>query len=411
MPHIKSTAISISPGTATVYAGNSVTLKASLTSAVAGEKSNDDITWTTSNARIAKVSAGGGVTGVGYGTATITAKSESGDSAKATISVKTIKASHSSEKLIGGVVYYAKFKTYGTGSTPLKYSSSDKAIATVNESSGRVQVNRGEKASDSIKTGTVTITAKTPAGDSASMKIKVADEPVIADLSKWQGNIDWSVAKRTIDLAILRVSYGARTMAEVEHYEFKYPSYSTSCVKEDIPYAVYDYVLYKTKSQAEKEATIFYKASTAGNRRPLFFVVDAEESFLTWANTKAFIAKLRSLAKKDYGGRVRVGLYIGQYVYKDWKLKAPLQNLNDSKTPDFVWIPRYGVGNTGTINSSTLPNQPCDMWQFTSSAYVPGISGKVDLSTLYDQSGGKLSNYSGFGFDWLIEGGPATSIK
>jgi uncharacterized protein YjdB len=410
VPHIKSTAIALSPASGAVYAGSTLTLTPALTSAVPGQKSNDEITWSSSDDAIATVTTGGTVTGVSYGTAIITAKSESGDKANAEINVKTIKASHSSERLIGGVVYYAKFKTYGTKSTPLTYSTSDKKIATVNASTGKVQVNRGAKASDAIKTGTVTITATTPEGEKATMKLKVVDEPVIADISKWQGNIDWSQAKRTIDLAILRVCYGARTMAEVEKYEFKYPSYSNSCIDEDIPYGVYDYVLYKTKAQAEKEATIFYKAATADGRRPLFFVVDAEESFLTWANTKAFIAKLRSLAKKDYDGRVRVGLYIGQYYYKSWKLKAPLQDLDDSKTPDFVWIPRYGTGNTGTINSSTLPDQPCDMWQFTSSAYIPGISGKVDVSTLFDVNGKKLSKYSKFNIDWLTEGGPATSI-
>jgi GH25 family lysozyme M1 (1,4-beta-N-acetylmuramidase) len=273
-----------------------------------------------------------------------------------------------------------------------------------------VQVNRGKKASDPIKTGTVTITAKTAAGDKATMKIKVVDRPVIADISKWQGDIDWSEAKQTIDLAILRVSYGARTMAGVKKYEKKYPSYSASCIKEKVPFGVYDYVLYKTKAQAQKEAEIFYKAATLDGQKPLFFVVDAEESFITWKNTKYFIAKLRALAKKEYGGRVRVGLYLGQAYYKKWKLKAPVQNLKKSDTPDFIWIPRYGSGNTGTINSSTLPNQPCDMWQFTSSAYVPGIKGKVDLNTLFDKDGNKLSEFAGFDIDWLLEGGPATSI-
>jgi GH25 family lysozyme M1 (1,4-beta-N-acetylmuramidase) len=86
------------------------------------------------------------------------------------------------------------------------------------------------------------------------------------------------------------------------------------------------------------------------------------------------------------------------------------QDLADPTTPDFVWIPRYRSGslNNGTIDvEAKLPEYPCDMWQYSSGAYFPGIKGKVDVNTLYDLEGNPLSGKDYFSFDWLVAGAEA----
>jgi uncharacterized protein YjdB len=400
-PLTEASGMTISKTSATIYASNTLSLSASLVSEdPALPPPNDVITWSSSDPAVATVSANGLVTGIGFGKATITATAEGGASASCEVTVKTIKATKTSVTLQGGVYYDVKFTTYGLGSSPvLTYASSNKSIATVT-AAGRVAVNLRNSESGQLKTGTATITATTAAGDKATMKVVVIDSPTIVDLSKWQGNIDWASASKSIDLAILRVSYGNDTAIEP-----KYASYSSSCDRYVVPYGAYSYARYSTKAQAEQEATTFYNTATAGGREPFFFVVDIEEKQMTRAATEAYLKKLRALARQDGIQRLKVGLYIGHHLYKQLGLNVETDLSNDA-TPDFIWIPRYG-SNTGTVDASpSIPDFPCDLWQFSSSGYLPGISGKVDMNTLYDHDMVALTDRTGtgrsyFSFDWL----------
>ena len=129
--------------TATVYAGKTVTLKAT---------SNDKdakATFTSSNTKVATVSSTGVVKGVKAGTATITA---SYGNAKATCKV-TVKASTIKFAKKTATVYTGKTVTVKATATPsatIKYTSSNTKVATVNSKTGAVK---------GLKAGTVTITA------------------------------------------------------------------------------------------------------------------------------------------------------------------------------------------------------------------------------------------------------------
>ena len=78
------TKVTLDKTTATTYVGQTVQLKASCTPASGVDTT---LTWTSSNAKVAKVSAKGLVTGVRSGTAKITATAKSGKSATCTITV------------------------------------------------------------------------------------------------------------------------------------------------------------------------------------------------------------------------------------------------------------------------------------------------------------------------------------
>ena len=129
--------------TAAVYTGKTVTLKAT---------SNDKdakATFTSSNTKVATVSSTGVVKGVKAGTATITA---SYGNAKATCKV-TVKASSVKFTKKTAVVYKGKTVTVKAalaGVSSVKYTSSNKKVATVNSKTGAVK---------GLKAGTVTITA------------------------------------------------------------------------------------------------------------------------------------------------------------------------------------------------------------------------------------------------------------
>ena len=129
--------------TATVYAGKTVTLKAT---------SNDKdakATFTSSNTKVATVSSTGIVKGVKAGTATITAAY---GNATATCTV-TVKASSVKFAKKTVVVYKGKTATVKAklaGVSSVKYTSSNNKVATVNSKTGAVK---------GVKAGTVTITA------------------------------------------------------------------------------------------------------------------------------------------------------------------------------------------------------------------------------------------------------------
>src|SRR4029077_14739203 len=78
--------VTVSPASPSVPVGQTVQLTATPKDGSGNPLSGRTVTWATSNAALATVSASGLVTGVAAGTATITATSE-GKSGKATVSV------------------------------------------------------------------------------------------------------------------------------------------------------------------------------------------------------------------------------------------------------------------------------------------------------------------------------------
>lgn len=184
----------------------------------------------------------------------------------------------------------------------------------------------------------------------------------IADISKWQGTINWSKAKNELDYVFIRVQYGSNLI------DSKYKEYVAGAKQYKIPFGHYAYAQYVSVSDAVQEAKDFWKRS---DKNATTFVIDVEE--ITTRNssdlvpaTQAFIDYLHSQGAK------KVGLYSGDSFYKTNKLSRV--------KADFLWIARYGVNNG---KPSTKPSIACDLWQYTSTGSVSGISGDVDLNALY----------------------------
>ncbi|GEK33427.1 DUF5776 domain-containing protein [Kurthia sibirica] len=181
------------------------------------------------------------------------------------------------------------------------------------------------------------------------------NNPLIADISKWQGDIDWSKAGKALDLVIIRTQDGINT----EDYMHK--NYETNANKYNLPYGVYSFVRAGTPAQARIEARKFY--SRAG-KNTQFYVLDVEvktnkNGYSMRSVIEAYENEMRKLTNK------KVGLYVANHLYSSFNLKT--------SDFDFVWIPRY---------SSTAPVHKHDLWQYTSRGSVPGIKGNVDLNYL-----------------------------
>jgi phage minor structural protein len=183
----------------------------------------------------------------------------------------------------------------------------------------------------------------------------------IADISKWQGSIDWSKASKDLDLAIIRVQYGSLTI------DSKYKEYVAGAKQYKVPFGHYAYAQYLNVNDAIQEAKDFWARS---DKSAQFYVVDVEE--VTTNNTSDLVPATQAFI--DYlhsQGAKKVGLYSGDSFYKT-------NGLSKVKA-DFLWIARYGVNNG---SPSTKPSVSCDLWQYTSAGSVSGISGNVDLNAI-----------------------------
>ena len=183
----------------------------------------------------------------------------------------------------------------------------------------------------------------------------------IIDISHHQGNIDWSKASKDVSLAIIRTQYGTSTI------DRKYAQNIEGCIKYEVPFGVYIYVTFKNVAQAVEQAKDFY--NRARSHKPLFYVVDVEESFGASVQnivqgTQAFVDYLKSKG-------VKVGLYTGHHFYKPYRMDTV-------KNYDFLWIPRY----SGTSSVGKKPDFACDLWQYTDQGIVQGIKGPVDLNLI-----------------------------
>ncbi|HHT7240551.1 TPA: glycoside hydrolase family 25 protein, partial [Bacillus cereus] len=173
----------------------------------------------------------------------------------------------------------------------------------------------------------------------------------IVDISKWNGDIEWSVAAPQLDLVIARVQDGSN------YVDPMYKSYVASMKSHSVPFGNYAFCRFVSVEDAKKEARDLW---ARGDKDALFWVADVEQETMgnMAAGSQAFIDELYRLGAK------KVGFYVGHHMYEQFgmsKVKA-----------DFTWIPRYG-GNK--------PAYPCDIWQYTETGQVPGI-GKCDLNLL-----------------------------
>ena len=179
----------------------------------------------------------------------------------------------------------------------------------------------------------------------------------ICDISKYQPTINYDAFIADTALIILRAGY--RGTAGGIHEDQKFQLHAGELKKRGCPFGVYFYSIAKNEAEAQEEARMFWQY--AKEYDPLFWAMDAEKDTITKGAILEFVGELRRL------GATKVGCYVANHLYT----KYDYASIRDKM--DFTWIPRYG---------STKPVYPCDLWQFTSTGEVGGISGNVDLSRI-----------------------------
>ena len=185
------------------------------------------------------------------------------------------------------------------------------------------------------------------------------------DVSKWQGNIDWSQAGTAISFAIIRCGYrGSSGGLAVDP---KYVRNIKNAKANGVSVGLYIYSNAHSEAQAVEEASLAVMLANQQGGVSLPIYIDMEgrmtknSKSLNTAIANAFCATVRSAG-------YRAGVYASYSFF--------LNHLNTPGISDAsLWCARYNT-------YCGLPYS-YDIWQYTSKGSIPGISGNVDMDISY----------------------------
>ncbi|MCY9806395.1 GH25 family lysozyme [Lentilactobacillus senioris] len=191
----------------------------------------------------------------------------------------------------------------------------------------------------------------------------LASQTKIADVSQYQGTINWKKASKEIQLAIIRVQHGNTGDADFR-IDTQKDINANGAYKNGVPFGQYDYTEFSSVADAKKEAKDFYKRT---NSHAKFFVLDNEHrkgkgSEQSYVN--AWYSTMRKLTKKPL-------------IYYTYESFVNQYKINFSKF-DGSWIANYS-NKPSTVKA--------DLWQYTSKGRIGGITANtVDLSKALNSS-------------------------
>lgn len=207
----------------------------------------------------------------------------------------------------------------------------------------------------------VSITAVEP--ESAKLKI--------IDISVWNPSINWSVASKEIDGVIARIGYRGSQYRNNLVEDTMFYSHVQGAQQNNLPFGVYFYSYAYTEAEAREEANWVISKLKAYNLKPdlpIYIDVEAPEvqsNMLTNRQRTDIVLAFCKTMKDN-------GYYAGVYSNKYWLTEL----LYPSEFSDYtVWAAQYYSYCTYTGKY--------DMWQYTDSGTINGISGAVDVSECY----------------------------
>lgn len=372
----ESRAIALDQTAVTVYLSEPVTINATIANAT----TQDAVTAESSDTGIATVAVNGRavtITGVQAGSAVVIVKYvENGAELKATCAV-TVKAHPKDDKSTklkdssGQQLYVLENETYREATYADYYTASkffvkgsakytgwqtiDGKVYFFNAAGEKVtgeQVIQGAKynfASDgSLVTG------------SGTMGI---------DVSKWNGTIDWNAVKNSgVSYVIIRCGYrGSSQGALIEDPKFK--SNIQGATAAGLKVGVYFFTQAVDEVEAVEEASmVLEQISGYTISYPIFLDVEASGG----RGDKIDKATRTAVCKAFCNTIQDAGYTAGIYANKTWlESKINTSELGAYK----IWLAQYAASPTYTGRY--------DLWQYSSTGRVSGISGSVDLNLSY----------------------------
>ena len=186
------------------------------------------------------------------------------------------------------------------------------------------------------------------------------------DVSTYQGDILWDKVKPKIDFAILRCGYGSDIKAQDDS---KFERNVSECERLNIPFAVYLYSYATTESMIDSE--VCHALRLIGNHKPFRVYIDMEDKSTASLGKE----RLTAFAKRFCEAVKANGFEVGVYANQNW-----FQNFLDVKALRAagysIWCAKYST-------EEPKISAEFDIWQYSSSGAVSGISGRVDMNRMY----------------------------
>ncbi len=198
------------------------------------------------------------------------------------------------------------------------------------------------------------------------------------DISRYQGNPDFSKVKQDVDFVIAQIGYGRYTFQKDATFGRNY----SECKNHNIPFGGYWYSYAKSTADALAEAQACIEVIK--NKKfeyPIYY--DLEENL--GALGRSLVS---SIATTFCTALEKAGYFAGIYISR-----APAQSyLTDEVCKKYaLWLAEY--------NSQLNWNgSPVGIWQYSSSGRISGIDGNVDMNICYVDYPGLIKNAGLNGF-------------
>ena len=401
------------------------------------------VTFSTGNKKIATVDSNGKITAVGVGTSKITAKTYNGKTASCTVTVKKLADSITLNKtsITLGVgekydlnssipnntaAYYRLYysnntaiapvqkagglvtaKTAGTTTIRCKLSNGKEAICkvtvksapsrvTVSDKSATLKVGQSKTLKATLNNnaysyrstwtssntyvatvnstgkisaksqGTATITYKTYNGKTASCKLTVSGSVAkCIDVSTWQGSIDFNKVKSAgYNYVIIRAGYGKEKSQKDNMFETNYKKAKSAGLKVGAYW--FSYAMSPSTATAEADACL---SCIKGKKFELPVYYDMEYQPAMSTSNSNYTKMAVNFCNKLKSNGFKSGVYSSASVYDYLLNRKTLKNNGIS-----IWNAEW----------YTKPSITCDVWQYSDTGRINGISTNVDLDYIYN---------------------------
>jgi GH25 family lysozyme M1 (1,4-beta-N-acetylmuramidase) len=203
------------------------------------------------------------------------------------------------------------------------------------------------------------------------------------DVSRWQGNIDWDAVKASglISGVMLKTVSTNSKLSKRKDGLYIDPTFERNyaeCKRVGLPVGVYYYTYAVSHTSADAELALL-KTALTGKTFELPICVDVEDNKLRKLGKQALTDltayALATIERWGFYALLYTGLNFGET--RLYMSGAALRKYD-------VWLARYPRDKSKTKpEDKPKTDFSFGMWQYTSTASVPGVSGNVDLSHAY----------------------------
>ena len=203
----------------------------------------------------------------------------------------------------------------------------------------------------------------------------------IMDVSRHQGVIDWAKVKASGKIGGVMIRAMGNSAEGLPSKPYTDPQFAhnyAECTRVGLPVGVYGYFKATTKAQADKELAYFKKLLT-GRSFELPVAVDIEDEVQKPLGKAALTDLTAHMLSTVESWGVYAMLYTGL-----WFGSTFLYMGGADLKPYDVWLARYPKDQRKTKPEDKPKTAfAFGMWQYTSTARVPGVSTNVDMSHAY----------------------------